>query len=80
MLFCTDGLSSEVPLEVLRSLTNDTEAEAKCIAQALVGAALEAGGKDNVTVAVVRVNPVLSAKMHDDGLADGNQTSLENQA
>jgi protein phosphatase len=79
LLFCSDGLSSEVPLEVLRSMTSDPEAEASVIVQALVGAALEAGGKDNVTVAVVRVNPILSAMTPDAGAADRNKGRLNIQ-
>ncbi len=53
-LLCSDGLTGEVPDEViasyLRRLADPEEA-----ARALVAAALESGGRDNITVVVVDV-------------------------
>jgi PPM family protein phosphatase len=55
LLLCSDGLSDMVPesgmLEILTSHSEDPEGAAR----ALVSAALEAGGADNVTVVVVDV-------------------------
>lgn len=51
-LLCTDGLTNEVDDdEITRLLLAGDDAQA--IADALVAAALEAGGRDNVTVVVV---------------------------
>ena len=53
LLLCTDGLMKHVPdaqiAELLSTITSASEA-----ASALVGAALEAGGSDNVTVMAAR--------------------------
>jgi protein phosphatase len=53
LLLCTDGLSNMVPdAEIANILKQSPTAEAAC--QALVGAALDNGGKDNVTVVLAR--------------------------
>jgi serine/threonine protein phosphatase PrpC len=55
LLLCTDGLTKHVADEQISELLgrgNDAEATAR----ALVGAALDAGGSDNVTVIVARVS------------------------
>jgi protein phosphatase len=53
LLLCTDGLMKHVPdaqiAELLGTATSASEA-----ASALVGAALESGGTDNVTVVAAR--------------------------
>lgn len=53
-LLCSDGLSGEVRDEKLQELLV-THADPQACAEALVEAALEAGGKDNVTVVVLDV-------------------------
>jgi protein phosphatase len=56
LLVCSDGLLNEVPdPEILRVLTSRGPAEA---AWHLVGMALQAGGRDNVTVLLVRVDSI----------------------
>lgn len=53
ILLCTDGLSNMVPdAEIANILKQSPTAEAAC--QALVGAALDNGGQDNVTVVLAR--------------------------
>ncbi len=52
LLLCSDGLTGMVPDEQIRDvLQANPEPEAAC--QALIAAANEAGGKDNITVLVV---------------------------
>jgi protein phosphatase len=51
ILLCTDGLTKMLPDDRIRELTNrETFANARC--QALIEAANEAGGRDNITVVV----------------------------
>jgi PPM family protein phosphatase len=51
-LLCTDGLTNELRDPVIASLLDEGE-DAQAIANRLVAAAVEAGGRDNVTVVVV---------------------------
>jgi protein phosphatase len=54
-LICSDGLSGVVPLERLEEIVNGTEPlDAAC--QALIDAANAAGGPDNITVAMLKVD------------------------
>jgi protein phosphatase len=53
LLLCTDGLTDMVPDQVIAETLASPEA-AQTICQRLVNGALEAGGKDNVTVVVAR--------------------------
>jgi protein phosphatase len=53
-LLCTDGLTIELPDDRLAALLGAGE-DPQATADRLVAAALEAGGRDNVTVAVVDV-------------------------
>ncbi len=53
LLLCTDGLTKHVPdAAIAKILSSSATATATC--EALVGAALEGGGSDNVTVVVCR--------------------------
>lgn len=52
LLLCTDGLTSMLEDDEIREILL-TESDPEGAAQALVAAALEAGGKDNVTAVVV---------------------------
>jgi PPM family protein phosphatase len=55
ILICSDGLSGVVPEKVLESLlAGGTSLESTC--QSLITAANKAGGPDNITVAVLKVN------------------------
>ncbi len=53
LLLCTDGLTKHVPDDAIKAiLARDCSADVAC--RALVDAALEGGGSDNVTVVVAR--------------------------
>ena len=52
-LICSDGLSNELTRERMEQILSE-HAHADAAAQALVKAAVEAGGRDNVTAVVVR--------------------------
>ena len=52
---CSDGLTNEVDEDLLARIVQDA-AEPQAAADALVAAALEAGGRDNVTVVVLAVD------------------------
>lgn len=51
LLLCTDGLTSELPDDAVAALLADGEPDD--VARRLVEAAVDAGGRDNVTVVVV---------------------------
>ena len=52
-VICSDGLSNELPSERIAQILSE-HAHADAAAQALVAAAVEAGGRDNATAIVVR--------------------------
>lgn len=54
-VICSDGLSGEVSLAEIEALVRDLDDPAEC-AEALVSAAVEAGGRDNVSVVVVALD------------------------
>ena len=55
LILCSDGLSDMVPEDKMLDLLTSSPADPRRAAQALVSAALKAGGVDNVTVVVVNV-------------------------
>ncbi|MDP3216913.1 MAG: SpoIIE family protein phosphatase, partial [Deltaproteobacteria bacterium] len=56
LLLCSDGLTGMVPDDqICAVLAAEPDPRAAC--QRLIAAALEAGGKDNVTVIVARFGP-----------------------
>ncbi|WP_234376807.1 PP2C family serine/threonine-protein phosphatase [Streptomyces sp. TP-A0356] len=58
LLLCTDGLWRHLPDAArLRAALGHRRPDARADARTLVGRALEAGGEDNVTAAVIRVVP-----------------------
>ncbi|GEK85520.1 PP2C family protein-serine/threonine phosphatase [Microbacterium aerolatum] len=59
MMICSDGLSSEVSDGRIRDILN-TERDPQLAADALVAAAVTAGGRDNITVVVVDAVSVAS--------------------
>jgi PPM family protein phosphatase len=60
MLLCSDGLTQELDDDAIRYLLMD-QPEPQTAAQILVQAAVEAGGRDNVTVVVVDAGDGLAA-------------------
>jgi protein phosphatase len=56
-IVCSDGLTDMVPAAEIEALVRAERAAAGVVA-ALFAAAMEAGGRDNVTIAVVDVEPV----------------------
>jgi PPM family protein phosphatase len=52
---CSDGLSGELPLERIHQLVAEHDDPQEC-AEALVSAAVDAGGRDNVSVVVVALD------------------------
>lgn len=54
-LFCTDGLSGMVTDEEIGRVLSDTDDDLDRLAHNLIDLACERGGRDNVTVALVRV-------------------------
>jgi serine/threonine protein phosphatase PrpC len=56
LLICSDGLSSVVPNEEIHALIA-TGSSADAVSAALIEAANEAGGPDNITVVIVDVEP-----------------------
>lgn len=63
-LLCTDGLSNEVPDAHLHAILSET-AQAGEAARLLVGAALAAGGSDNITAVIVDALSVAGSGHHD---------------
>src|SRR5215467_7552341 len=55
-ILCSDGLSGMIPDELIRRIVNG-ETDLDRAAERLVGAANEAGGKDNITVVLARIEP-----------------------
>ena len=53
LLLCSDGLTDLVPSAGIREIIHQFAGDPQAVAQALVAAANEAGGKDNVTVVYV---------------------------
>ena len=53
LLICSDGLTDQVPTETIRQVVRSANRSPEHVARALVDAANDAGGKDNVTVVFV---------------------------
>ncbi len=56
LLICSDGLSGVVPHEKLESIVSATHPVWTRRARRLIDAANDAGGPDNITVAVLKVD------------------------
>lgn len=54
-LICSDGVSDMVPVDFLETMMQQTQSTAKCVDEILT-AALDAGGKDNITAIVLEIN------------------------
>lgn len=55
LVFCSDGLSSQVPEGTIAGIVSARELSSPQMAARLVEAALAAGGADNITAGVVRI-------------------------
>jgi serine/threonine protein phosphatase PrpC len=53
LLICSDGLTDQVPAETIRQVVRSAGGSPERVARALIEAANDAGGKDNVTVVLV---------------------------
>lgn len=56
-LLCCDGLTDEVPEDDIREVLSDARRTPQEMADYLVDAANQAGGRDNITVVVIRLEP-----------------------
>jgi len=66
-LLCSDGLVREVPTDALRSILIDRAGqEPQSKVDRLIATALDGGGRDNVTVAVVEITRLTAETVHDD--------------
>ncbi|HTG36374.1 MAG TPA: protein phosphatase 2C domain-containing protein [Thermoanaerobaculia bacterium] len=87
LLICSDGLSDLVTSQAILSLVESNAASPKAAVQALIDAANEAGGKDNVSVVLVegerfaaaasrsRKEPAIAASSRSAGSLAGNPAS-----
>ena len=64
MLVCSDGLTNELNDEAIGAILR-SPADAGSVANALVDAALQAGGRDNVTCVVIDAVWIAGAAGHD---------------
>lgn len=59
VVLCSDGLWDLIPEELLDSATRDnSRANLPALSHKLVGAAMDAGGRDNITLTLVRIDQV----------------------
>lgn len=71
LLICSDGLTDLVPLGAIRQVVHSRKGTPETVASALVAAANDAGGKDNVTVVYVEGEHFAGAKAPAQPLATG---------
>jgi serine/threonine protein phosphatase PrpC len=62
LLLCSDGLTDLVPAAAIADTVRESAGQPQDTARALVGAAIDAGGKDNVTVVYVE-GPAFAASL-----------------
>ncbi|WP_082673954.1 PP2C family serine/threonine-protein phosphatase [Thiohalocapsa sp. ML1] len=75
-LFCTDGLSGMVSDSELEMLLRAAKGGLGVVADALVHFALDNGGSDNITLALVRVNSVERCRKPDTAAGDEDESFL----
>ena len=63
LLVCSDGLTDMIPVAMIQSVIRSHAGDPQAVADALVAAANEAGGRDNVTV-VYAEGPRFAAALH----------------
>jgi serine/threonine protein phosphatase PrpC len=64
VLLCTDGLTDEIPDDLIRRLATPAAADAPEAVRELVAAALDAGGVDNVTLILADIVPPKGRRRH----------------
>jgi len=74
-LICSDGLTTMLSEEEIREILL-TSASLRAASEALVAAANAAGGRDNITVVLVRLEDVSAPGMAPDGPHDATQTDI----
>jgi protein phosphatase len=57
LLLCSDGLWESMPAQTLEAVVRGSHGELAALAQALLKAALDAGGRDNITVLLYEHTP-----------------------
>jgi protein phosphatase len=70
LLLCSDGLSDLVPFARLERMMQDTSLTRDSLAESLVQAALDAGGRDNITAIIVDITARLDGSTDDDPALD----------
>ncbi|WP_407938055.1 PP2C family protein-serine/threonine phosphatase [Nakamurella panacisegetis] len=55
LMICSDGITSEIDAAAIATLTRSVDTDPQQVAESLVELALQAGGRDNITVVVVDV-------------------------
>lgn len=76
LLFCTDGLTSEVGVEELKEIIHDCDGSVDAMVRACVAAALQRGGSDNVTVAMFAVTESRGAQFCSEDVEGSIQTNV----
>lgn len=74
LLLCSDGLTDMLDDTAIAAILDSPGSELKAIAQALIEAALAAGGRDNVSVALARVDQIEGSGRWSDRLRKWWQT------
>ena len=74
VLLCTDGVWNdfEEASQLIELIEQDTDRSPIAIARRMVTAALDAGGEDNITVAVIPAGPTPSTPTPEESSADGD--------
>lgn len=73
LLLCSDGLTDLVPEQRLAEVLSESSEEPETPARRLVSEALEAGGKDNITVVVVDIREHTPVQEHSGGSSSGTR-------
>jgi len=77
LMLCSDGLSDLVPQTRIERMLTDPAHDRETISENLLQAALDAGGRDNITVLVVDVTDrVQESEQQEDGEDPGSKASL----
>ncbi|MGZ8649274.1 MAG: Stp1/IreP family PP2C-type Ser/Thr phosphatase [Solirubrobacteraceae bacterium] len=78
-LLCSDGLTSMIPEARVKQILEGTEALDEA-GRELIAAANEAGGRDNITVLLFRLEDVATGPATEPGVTSEHETGAEHQA